>query len=75
MLMTSLILLATILFLVILVLTVPILRRNLITVWIVSAIAHFKLLPKISETERAAIEAGNAWVEQEFSANASRFLS
>jgi len=66
MLMTSLILLATILFLVILVLTVPILRRNLITVWIVSAIAHFKLLPKISETERAAIEAGNAWVEQEF---------
>ncbi|MEO1127170.1 MAG: acyl-CoA dehydrogenase [Cyanobacteria bacterium J06635_15] len=49
-----------------LILTLPLLRRRLITVWIVKAIATFNLLPKISKTERAAIEAGNAWVEQEF---------
>lgn len=41
-------------------------RRRLITPWIVKAIAALKLLPKISDTERAAIEAGNAWIEQEF---------
>ncbi|PSN18378.1 acyl-CoA dehydrogenase [filamentous cyanobacterium CCP5] len=48
------------------ILCLPPLRRRLITAWIVKAIASRNLLPKISATERAAIEAGNAWVEQEF---------
>ncbi|MBE9139969.1 acyl-CoA dehydrogenase, partial [Nodosilinea sp. LEGE 07088] len=48
------------------ILLLPPLRRNLLTRWIVKAIAALHLLPKISDTERAAIEAGNAWVEQEF---------
>lgn len=45
---------------------IPWLRRNLITRWIVQAIASLHLLPQISATERAAIEAGNVWVEEEF---------
>ena len=48
------------------ILNVPLLRRRLLTAWMVKAIVALKLLPKISETERAAIEAGNAWIEQEF---------
>jgi acyl-CoA dehydrogenase len=49
-----------------LILAVPWLRRNLITRWLVKAIAAFKLLPRISDTERAAIDAGDVWVEGEF---------
>ena len=45
---------------------IPPIRQNLITRWIVQAIQAMKLLPRISETERAAIEAGNVWVEGEF---------
>ncbi len=45
---------------------VPFLRQRLVTVWLVKAITAMKLLPKISETEKAAIEAGNPWIEQEF---------
>jgi acyl-CoA dehydrogenase len=49
-----------------LVLNLPALRQRLITAPIVKLIQQKKLLPKISETERAAIEAGNVWVEGEF---------
>ncbi|WP_019503601.1 acyl-CoA dehydrogenase [Pleurocapsa sp. PCC 7319] len=44
----------------------PLLRQRLITAYIVKAIASLKLLPKISDTEREAIEAGNVWVDGEF---------
>ncbi|HEY9646906.1 MAG TPA: acyl-CoA dehydrogenase, partial [Chroococcidiopsis sp.] len=44
----------------------PWLRQGLVTRWIVGAIKALKLLPTISETERAAIEAGNVWIEGEF---------
>jgi acyl-CoA dehydrogenase len=50
--------------LVALIFNIPILRRQLITGWI--ALLATKQLPKISETERAAIEAGNVWIEGEF---------
>ncbi|MFE4107176.1 acyl-CoA dehydrogenase [Almyronema epifaneia] len=50
----------------ILLILIPSWRRLLITTPIVKAIARLQLLPKISETERAAIEAGNVWVEGEF---------
>ncbi|NJR41181.1 MAG: acyl-CoA dehydrogenase [Leptolyngbyaceae cyanobacterium CSU_1_4] len=46
--------------------TVPFLRRSLITSWILKAIQSLKLLPTISNTEQAAIEAGTVWVEGEF---------
>ena len=49
-----------------LVFNIPPLRQRLITAYIVKAIAALKLLPKISATEREAIEAGNVWVEGEF---------
>jgi acyl-CoA dehydrogenase len=49
-----------------LVLNLPPLRQKLITAYLVKAIAFFKLLPNISDTEREAIEAGNVWVEGEF---------
>jgi acyl-CoA dehydrogenase len=49
-----------------LILNLPALRQRLITAPIVKLIHQMKLLPKISETERAAIEAGNVWVEGEF---------
>jgi acyl-CoA dehydrogenase len=42
------------------------LRRRLITAPIAQAIRAFHLLPSISETERAAIEAGTVWIEGEF---------
>lgn len=45
---------------------IPWSRRLLLTGPILKTIQRLKLLPKISDTERAAIEAGNAWVEQEF---------
>lgn len=48
------------------VLNVPILRRRLITVWVIKTIQALKALPTISETEQAAIEAGNVWIEGEF---------
>ena len=49
-----------------LIFNIPQLRRRLITSYIVKAIVFLKLLPKISDTEREAIEAGNVWVEGEF---------
>ena len=61
-----------------LIFNIPQLRQRLITVYIVKAIAALKLLPKISDTEREAIEAGNVWVEGEFFSgkpNFQRFLN
>jgi acyl-CoA dehydrogenase len=48
------------------VLNVPKLRQVLLTSQIVKAVRALKLLPNISETEKAAIEAGTVWVEGEF---------
>lgn len=44
----------------------PPIRQLLITSWVLKVIQSLKLLPSISETEKAAIEAGNVWVEREF---------
>lgn len=49
-----------------LIFNIPFVRQKIITVWIVKAIKAMKLLPKISDTEKAAIEAGNPWIEAEF---------
>lgn len=49
-----------------LIFNLPQLRQRLITAYIVKKITHLKLLPKISDTEREAIEAGNVWVDGEF---------
>ena len=48
------------------VLNIPKLRQVLLTSQLVKAVRALKLLPNISETERAAIEAGTVWVEGEF---------
>ena len=45
---------------------IPQLRQRVITSYLVKAIKTLKLLPKISDTERAAIEAGNVWVDGEY---------
>jgi acyl-CoA dehydrogenase len=42
------------------------LRRILITLPMIKLIAAMKLLPTISATETAAIEAGSVWIESEF---------
>ncbi|MEM7795313.1 MAG: acyl-CoA dehydrogenase [Cyanobacteria bacterium P01_C01_bin.118] len=44
---------------------VPFIRQVLITAPIVKTIQSFNLLPKISDTERAALEAGTVWVDGE----------
>ncbi|MBD2197677.1 MULTISPECIES: acyl-CoA dehydrogenase [Calothrix] len=49
-----------------LIFNIPIIRQNIITSPLIKAIKAFNLLPKISDTERAAIEAGNVWVDGEF---------
>lgn len=48
------------------VMNVPPLRRWLVTTPMITVIKTLKIFPKISETERAAIEAGNVWVDGEF---------
>jgi len=48
------------------ILNLPPLRQRLLTLPIMKGIRALKLLPAISETERAAIEAGTVWVEGEF---------
>ena len=48
------------------VLNIPMLRQTLITSPIIKAIQYFQVLPRISDTEKAAIEAGNVWVDGEF---------
>ena len=52
--------------LVALILNIPWFRQNLVTRWIFNLIQALHLLPSISDTERAAIEAGNVWIEGEF---------
>lgn len=52
--------------LLVVVLNMPPLRQRLITSYLVQGIRVLHLLPTISETERAAIEAGTVWVEREF---------
>ena len=49
-----------------LILAIPPLRRMVITNNVFKLIKRLNLLPKISETEREAINAGNVWVEREF---------
>jgi acyl-CoA dehydrogenase len=49
-----------------LILNVPLLRRTLLTIPLMWGIQRLKLLPHISETERAAIDAGTVWIEGEF---------
>ena len=49
-----------------LVFNIPQPRQILITSAIVKTLKALKLLPKISDTEREAIEAGNVWVDGEF---------
>lgn len=44
----------------------PLLRRLLLTSAVVKLLQSLQLLPKISSTEQAAIEAGNVWVDGEF---------
>ncbi|MEO1622468.1 MAG: acyl-CoA dehydrogenase family protein, partial [Cyanobacteria bacterium J06632_3] len=50
----------------VLILRVPRLRRWAISDRLFHFIQDKNLLPKISETEKAAIDAGNVWVEGEF---------
>lgn len=49
-----------------LVFNIPQLRQLLITSSLVKIAKALKILPKISDTEREAIEAGNVWVDGEF---------
>ncbi|RMF28363.1 MAG: acyl-CoA dehydrogenase, partial [Cyanobacteria bacterium J083] len=49
-----------------LVFNIPQLRQLLITSSVVKIAKALKILPKISDTEREAIEAGNVWVDGEF---------
>src|SRR6476646_1776945 len=49
-----------------LVLNLSLLRRSLLTAPLMQVIQSLKLLPSISETEKAAIEAGTVWVDGEF---------
>ncbi|NJO39473.1 MAG: acyl-CoA dehydrogenase [Cyanobacteria bacterium CRU_2_1] len=48
------------------ILNVPLIRRKVITTPIMRMIRAFNVLPTISETEKAAIEAGTVWIEGEF---------
>ncbi|MEA5572573.1 acyl-CoA dehydrogenase [Calothrix sp. UHCC 0171] len=51
---------------ILLILNIPILRQKIITSPLMYGIKTLKILPKISDTERAAIEAGTVWVDGEF---------
>ena len=46
-----------------LLLTIPLLRRNIITLPIILLINKAGLLPKISETEKIALTSGSIWVD------------
>ena len=41
-------------------------RRTVVTRFLMHLIRKFKIFPKISQTERTALEAGKTWVEKEF---------
>ena len=56
--------------LLIILLSIPHLRRTILTKPIFTLLKHLKLLPEISETERVALRAGNNWIEKDlFSGN------
>lgn len=55
-----------VLILVLTTLFVPPLRKRLYTATVMKLMKTFNFVPRISDTERTAIEAGTAWVEQEF---------
>lgn len=57
---------ALVVFLVIAVITnVPLLRGLFISKWVLKAFQALQLVPKISDTERTALEAGVVWVESD----------
>ncbi|MEM9448780.1 MAG: acyl-CoA dehydrogenase [Cyanobacteria bacterium P01_E01_bin.6] len=49
-----------------LILNIPLLRQWLVSVPLMQMVRKLNLLPTISDTEKAAIEAGTVWVEREF---------
>ena len=49
-----------------LVMNVPPVRRYLVSLPIFVIVKKLGILPKISETERTALKAGNVWIESEF---------
>jgi acyl-CoA dehydrogenase len=51
---------------IVVIVNIPILRRMVLTQPLMNLIHRFHLLPSISATERAAIDAGTVWVEGEF---------
>ncbi|MGA7933889.1 MAG: acyl-CoA dehydrogenase, partial [Kovacikia sp.] len=53
--------------------TVPQLRQRLISAPLLKGLKRLKILPTISDTERAAIEAGTVWIEAEFFSGAPNF--
>ncbi|WP_421658278.1 acyl-CoA dehydrogenase [Leptothermofonsia sp. ETS-13] len=55
------------------VLNLPILRRTLLTAPVMKGITALNLLPAISETEKAAIEAGTVWIDGEFFSGVPNF--
>ncbi len=55
------------------VLNLPILRRATVTVPVMKGIKTLNLLPTISDTEKAAIEAGTVWVDGELFSGAPNF--
>jgi acyl-CoA dehydrogenase len=54
-------------------LNTPQIRQRLISAPLLTALKALKVLPTISDTERAAIEAGTVWVEGEFFTGAPNF--
>lgn len=44
---------------------IPVIRRNILTRFIICVIKKLGLLPKISETEKIALTSGDAWVDGE----------
>ena len=54
--------------------SIPLIRREVFTKWILMIIVKKKLLPTISETEQIAIDAGDTWVEAELFSGKPNFV-
>lgn len=52
---------------------VPFVRRNVISKNVMRALKAANALPKISETERIALDAGTVWIEREFFTGSPKF--
>lgn len=52
---------------------IPLLRRYLVSLLIFKLFKVFRLVPKISETERTALDAGNIWAEVELFSGRPQF--